>query len=364
MATRPTFRFSASTKRTKAIASLGMGIPCCRQVPLRRHCPCLADRRRTVVEVILGDDKRRQLLRKQARPSRLTRFVENLVVADLDHGARQPERARMALQREVDAIGRRIGLVVADRQRRPGAERGEKRPGNTLVVVVENADLPGPRHALVDRREGMDRNQPCAAAGTTRPPTTAETASWNGCHDSAIRGPPLGRRQFSLPGIAVVSLTAGMRSGASSGRLQSITSRETRDSISGASSCAASARATGSAPGSQAMWRASAAPEDRACRNRAAEVRGVVADEHDGAEPALIADAHSFKSARIGRSTTRHRIPRHWSAVTNVTIQCIDCALMDDFIHIIHCLSNAFRAGVGTTASGRRMLPWQRASPS
>ena len=48
-------------------------------------------------------------------------------------------------------------------------------------------------------------------------------------------------------------------SGASGGRLQSISRRDRRDSTSGASSSSASRRATGSAPGSQAMWRSRSA---------------------------------------------------------------------------------------------------------
>jgi hypothetical protein len=53
--------------------------------------------------------------------------------------------------------------------------------------------------------------------------------------------------------MGVASLMSGMRSGASSGLLQSTTSREMHDSTSVASSAAANRLATGSAPGSQAM---------------------------------------------------------------------------------------------------------------
>src|SRR6185312_359698 len=93
----------------------------------------------------------------------------------------------------------------------------------------------------------------CAAAA--RRSSTASMAAWNGAWKSAMRRarslPPRSR----LPGISVVSLTSGMRSGASCARLQSMTSRDTVECTRGASSISTSASDTASAPGSQAMCR-------------------------------------------------------------------------------------------------------------
>ena len=91
----------------------------------------------------IGEDAREQI-----RPFPLPGFVADFVVADFDHRAGQAARARVPLQREIDAVGRRIGLVDADRRRPQRSQRGDQRRGEPRVVVMDDADLPGPRHAL------------------------------------------------------------------------------------------------------------------------------------------------------------------------------------------------------------------------
>ena len=70
----------------------------------------------------------------------------------------------MLLQREIDAIGWRIRLVDADRDAVEPAQRRDRRAREAFVVVVDDADVPRPRFAGVDRREGVDGNEPRFAA--------------------------------------------------------------------------------------------------------------------------------------------------------------------------------------------------------
>ena len=51
-------------------------------------------------------------------PAQLSGLIADLVIANFDHGRRQVVRFGMAAQRVVDPVGRRIGLVDADRERR------------------------------------------------------------------------------------------------------------------------------------------------------------------------------------------------------------------------------------------------------
>ena len=110
-------------------------------------------------------------------------LVRDLVVADFDHCAGKPARPRMPLKREVDAVGRRIGLVDADVQPPDRSSAAISGARKALVVVMDDADLPGPGDTLVDRREGMDRNQPGFAAGARARSISASIAAWNGCQD-------------------------------------------------------------------------------------------------------------------------------------------------------------------------------------
>ena len=113
----------------------------------------------------------------------------------------------MPLQRVVDAVGRRIGLVDADGEALQRLERRDQRRGEALVVVMDDADLPRAGDALVDRREGMDRDQPGLAA---RPPALVDKRV-----DGVVEGLPGQRDALGallvasrprLPGMSVVSL--------------------------------------------------------------------------------------------------------------------------------------------------------------
>ena len=53
-------------------------------------------------------------------PASLAGLIANLVVANFDHRRRQVPRPGMACDRVVDMVGRRVGLVDADGQRRVG----------------------------------------------------------------------------------------------------------------------------------------------------------------------------------------------------------------------------------------------------
>src|SRR5689334_1748925 len=93
---------------------------------------------------------------EQLRPFRLPGSVRDLIVADLDHRAGNAARTRMPFQREIDAVGWRIGLVDANVEALRGLQFGDQRSGKALFVVMDDADLPRAGEALVDRREGMD----------------------------------------------------------------------------------------------------------------------------------------------------------------------------------------------------------------
>ena len=99
-------------------------------------------------------------LRKQYSPLFLRGLVGDLVVADLQHGARQAARAGVLFQGKVDAIGRRIRLVDADCQVAARLQCSDQRRSEPRVLVMDDSDLPRPRHAFVDRREGMHGNDP------------------------------------------------------------------------------------------------------------------------------------------------------------------------------------------------------------
>jgi hypothetical protein len=65
----------------------------------------------------------------------------------------------MALECEINPIRGRIGLVDPDGQPLVLAQPGDQRRGESLVLVVDHADMPGAPNAGIDRREGMHRDQ-------------------------------------------------------------------------------------------------------------------------------------------------------------------------------------------------------------
>ena len=149
------------------------------------------------------------------------------------------------------------------RLQRRDQRRGKRRSSSWMMPICHGRAL-----ALVDRREGMDGDQPRLAAGAPaarrRRARSRRGRAAMSQRDARSRAAPSDRP--ALPGMTVVSLTGGMRSGASSGRLQSMTSREMQDSTSVASSASAMRGATGSAPGSQAIWRDRSTAAGRAFR--------------------------------------------------------------------------------------------------
>src|SRR6476659_7733606 len=65
----------------------------------------------------------------------------------------------MASQRVVDPVGRGIGLIDADGEGRIGLKPADEEIGQAAVVVEQDANLPGPRVAEIDRSEGVDGDQ-------------------------------------------------------------------------------------------------------------------------------------------------------------------------------------------------------------
>ena len=65
----------------------------------------------------------------------------------------------MAAERVVDPVGRGIGLVDADGERWVGLKLADEEIGKAAIVVEQDADLPGPCLAEIDRGEGVDGDQ-------------------------------------------------------------------------------------------------------------------------------------------------------------------------------------------------------------
>ena len=83
--------------------------------------------------------------------------ISSLRISIMAHGS--PRERAWRFQREIDPVGRRIGLVVSDQDALEAPQRRNQRRRDALVVVVDDPDLPRARHLLVDRGEGMDRHQ-------------------------------------------------------------------------------------------------------------------------------------------------------------------------------------------------------------
>ena len=77
-------------------------------------------------------------------PASLAGVFADLVVANFDHRCRQVLRAGMPLDRVVDIVGRGVGLVDANRERRVGLQLPDETIGQAPVVAKDDTDLPGP----------------------------------------------------------------------------------------------------------------------------------------------------------------------------------------------------------------------------
>src|SRR5690606_16220283 len=89
--------------------------------------------------------------RQQFGPFAMACLVGDLIVADLDHGAWQAARTGMAFKREIDAVRRGIGLIVADGKAGHRLQPRNQRGSEARIIVMDDADLPWPRRTLVDR---------------------------------------------------------------------------------------------------------------------------------------------------------------------------------------------------------------------
>ena len=76
-------------------------------------------------------------------PFQLPRFVTDQILSDLELDMRQPSLLTMNRGRVVFGGGHEIRLVVAHYQVVVTAQQVEQYVGQTRVVLMENADVPG-----------------------------------------------------------------------------------------------------------------------------------------------------------------------------------------------------------------------------
>ena len=62
-----------------------------------------------------------------------------------------------------------VGLVVADDEPLFLLQQRHEEMGETRIAIVEHANMPGPRHALEDRREAVHRDQRGQSPGFSPP---------------------------------------------------------------------------------------------------------------------------------------------------------------------------------------------------
>ena len=103
--------------------------------------------------------RRRENIGEPVRPFPLPGFIANLVVANFDHRRRQAARAGMPLDRVIDLVGRRIGLVDADGERRVGFEPANQQIGHAAILGEHDSHLPRSGLAEIDRGIGVDRDE-------------------------------------------------------------------------------------------------------------------------------------------------------------------------------------------------------------
>ena len=103
-----------------------------------------------------------QLLQDRAdalRPLLLAGGLGDQVLPDLDPDVQQPALLAVDRQGVVVLVVDRIGQLIADRERGVLGQELEQRPRQPAVPVVEQADVPGPGGAHVDRGEAVQRDQ-------------------------------------------------------------------------------------------------------------------------------------------------------------------------------------------------------------
>ncbi|CAD5250808.1 hypothetical protein BOSE21B_10830 [Bosea sp. 21B] len=120
------------------------------------------------------------------------------VLPDLDQRVEQTAARRMA----VDRVARQaaiIGFVVADDQIALRLQRRDQRLREAPFPVPEHAGMPGPWHALPERREGVQRDDRRRVAGSDR---RLDRGVDRGVIGRVIARDPFGDPGFVDPGIA------------------------------------------------------------------------------------------------------------------------------------------------------------------
>ena len=92
-------------------------------------------------------------------PRHLSGLIGDFIVANLNHSRQEAMRARVPADRVVNEICRSIGLVDADGERWVCGEPDDQSIGHAGLLVENDSNLPRPRLAEIDRREGVDGDQ-------------------------------------------------------------------------------------------------------------------------------------------------------------------------------------------------------------
>ena len=176
------------------------------------------------------------------------------IVAHLDHDVRQAAVAPVPTDGVIDVVLRRIRLVVADDSAASRRSAASIALGHAAFVGRDDADVPRPRDAAIDRREGVHGDEQQSAG--------ARHGGGRERADGSVKRRPQGsrpglrdrpRRDRRCRESAVSSERGVIASGSSGARLQSITRRENCCRTISPPRRAWRPLATAAAPGSHAM---------------------------------------------------------------------------------------------------------------
>ena len=139
----------------------------------------------------------------------------------------QPRDLRVAIERVIDAVVGAVGLVHADDEAafwlQSAVNSGRRQ---ARVAIEQDADMPGPVGALVDRREGVDADQRDRSA-TRLAMHGVRDGGMERLVDRLDTPSPLGLGEIQhCPARRCPRSTAGIESNIAGSRLQSMTSRD------------------------------------------------------------------------------------------------------------------------------------------
>src|SRR5690242_17827771 len=126
----------------------------------RLNCPCMVPSFGWGLDRTAGA----QDLGQPPGPGRLPGLFGDEVVSDLDHGVEEPAPTGVKIERVGHAVLGSIRLVPPHLDVAVAAERRDQMIGIAAIAIMQDPDIEMAGHALVDRREAVDRDEARIAA--------------------------------------------------------------------------------------------------------------------------------------------------------------------------------------------------------